>query len=164
MNVQAEQNYWATCKSNEKFLIIQTRSGLGITLIDHIYPPFIFNHTEDNKGLGMALLQALANSRTFIYGSPEEEDFFDTEKSQNRYNDWIEDLCKSHGCKTKKTLLKNMKSCSVWLKNGQIEISPSKHVKLEAWESISGEDVFLTLDNSPEEIGAGLRLALSRCR
>ncbi|WP_123806669.1 contact-dependent growth inhibition system immunity protein, partial [Neisseria meningitidis] len=26
------------------------------------------------------------------------------------------------------------------------------------------DDVILSLDNSPEEIGAGLKLALSRCR
>ena len=31
-------------------------------------------------------------------------------------------------------------------------------------DAIDADDVILSLDNSPEEIGAGLRLALSRCR
>ncbi|MBW3870681.1 CdiI family contact-dependent growth inhibition immunity protein, partial [Neisseria meningitidis] len=34
----------------------------------------------------------------------------------------------------------------------------------EAWDAIDADDVILSLDNSPEEIGAGLKLALSRCR
>ncbi|HFC5894686.1 TPA: contact-dependent growth inhibition system immunity protein, partial [Neisseria lactamica] len=45
-----------------------------------------------------------------------------------------------------------------------LKISPSRHVKPEAWDAIDADDVILSLDNSPEEIGAGLKLALSRCR
>ena len=52
----------------------------------------------------------------------------------------------------------------IWLHNGCLKISPSRHVKLEAWDAIDADDVILSLDNSPEEIGSGLRLALSRCR
>lgn len=56
-------------------------------------------------------------------------------------------------------------SCGIWLKNGWIKISSTRHVKLEAWDGMRDvEDVILSLDNTPAEIGAGLRLALSRCR
>ena len=73
-------------------------------------------------------------------------------------------LCEQLGYKTKRALFKKMKSCSIWLNNGKIEIGPSRQVKLEAWDGIKDvEDVFLSLGNSAEEIGAGLRLALSRC-
>lgn len=57
-----------------------------------------------------------------------------------------------------------MMNGDIWLHNGCLKISPSRHVKLEAWGVIDADDVILSLDNSPEEIGLGLRLALSRCR
>lgn len=164
MKFKADQDYWATCQANMKGIIIQTRSGLGMTMIDHLYPPDIFGYSVDDKMLGESVLKALSNSRTFIYGSPEDEDFFDLEKSQQRYDDWVAGLCEKLGYKTKRALFKKMKNCSIWLYNGRIEINPSRQVRLEAWDGINGvEDVVLSLDNSPEEIGAGLRLALSRC-
>jgi len=57
-----------------------------------------------------------------------------------------------------------MMSGDIWLHNGCLKISPSRHVKLEAWGAIDADDVILSLDNSPEEIGSGLRLVLSLCR
>lgn len=164
MKFNSDQNYWVYCKANDKFIILQTYSGYGRYTIDHLCTPFIFNHEIDNETLGINVLQALSNSRTFIYGSPEDEDFFDLEKGRQRYDDWVAGLCEKLGYKTKRALFKKMKSCSIWLNNGRIKMSPSRQVKLEAWDGINGvEDVVLSLDNSPEEIGAGLRLALSRC-
>ena len=109
-------------------------------------------------------MQALANSRTFVYDSPEDQDFFDTEKIRQRYEDWVAKLCGNLGYKTRRALFKNMMSVDIWLHNSCLKISPSRHVKLEAWDAIDADDVILSLDNSPEEIGTGLRLALSRCR
>ncbi|RQJ62305.1 hypothetical protein COI15_11890 [Neisseria meningitidis] len=109
-------------------------------------------------------MQALANSRTFVYDSSEDQDFFDTEKIRQRYEDWVAKLCGNLGYKTRRALFKNMMSGDIWLHNGCLKISPSRHVKLEAWDAIDADDVILSLDNSPEEIGAGLKLALSRCR
>lgn len=164
MQFNADQDYWATCKANTKGIIIQTRSGLRMTMIDHLCPPDIFNHSVDNEMLGNSILKALSNSRTFIYDSPECKDFFDLEKRKQRYDDWVAGLCEKLGYKTKRALFKKTKNCSIWLNNGKIEINPYRQVKLEAWDGIKGvEKVILSLDNSPEEIGAGLRLALSRC-
>ena len=118
----------------------------------------------DNETLGTTVLQALANSRTFVYDSPEDQDFFDTEKIRQRYEDWVANLCGNLGYKTRRALFKNMMSVDIWLHNGCLKISPSRHVKLEAWDAIDADNVILSLDNSPEEIGAGLKLALSRCR
>lgn len=39
MTFKKKQDYWAEFDANEKALIIQTRSGLGMTLIDHLSPP-----------------------------------------------------------------------------------------------------------------------------
>nr|WP_074894091.1 contact-dependent growth inhibition system immunity protein [Neisseria elongata] len=123
-----------------------------------------YERYTDNETLGTTVLQALANSRTFVYDSLEDQDFFDTEKFRQRYEDWVANLCGNLGYKTRRALFKNMMSGDIWLHNGCLKISPSRHVKLEAWDAIDADDVILSLDNSPEKIGSGLRLALSRCR
>lgn len=164
MIFKQNQNYWAVLDANKEALIVQTCSGLGLTAIDHLYPPHILPLDTDNETLGTTVLQALANSRTFVYDSPEDQDFFDTEKFRQRYEDWVANLCGNLGYKTRRALFKNMMSVDIWLHNGCLKISPSRHVKPEAWDAIDADDVILSLDNSPEEIGAGLKLALSRCR
>ena len=164
MIFKQDQNYWAVFYANEEALIVQTCSGLGLTAIDHLYLPHILPLDTDNETLGTTVLHALANSRTFVYDSPEDQDFFDTEKFRQRYEDWVAKLCGNLGYKTRRALFKNMMSVDIWLHNSRLKISPSRHVKLEAWDAIDADDVILSLDNSPEEIGAGLKLALSRCR
>ena len=164
MIFKQDQNYWTVFYANEEALIVQTCSGLGLTAIDHLYPPHILPLDTDNETLGTTVLQALANSRTFVYDSSEDQDFFDTEKFRQRYEDWVANLCGNLGYKTRRALFKNMMSGDIWLHNGCLKISPIRHVKLEAWDAIDADDVILSLDNSPEEIGAGLKLALSRCR
>lgn len=60
-----------------------------------------------------------------------------------------------------------MKNCGIHCVNGVITLSPTRHEKLEGWGRTKGdgiEDVILSADSSPAEIGAGLRLALSRCK
>lgn len=83
MIFKQNQNYWTVFYTNEEALIVQTCSGLGLTAIDHLYPPHILPLDTDNETLGTTVLQALANSRTFVYDSPEDQDFFDTEKFGN---------------------------------------------------------------------------------
>ena len=163
MTFNQEQDYWAGYKANERALIIQTWSGFGRYAPDHLYPPHILPLDTDNGTLGTTVLQALANSRT-LDNEAERIDFLKQESFKLRYEDWVANLCGNLGYKTRRALFKNMMSVDIWLHNGCLKISPSRHVKLEAWDAIDADDVILSLDNSPEEIGAGLRLALSRCR
>ena len=163
MTFNQEQDYWAGYKANERALIIQTWSGFGRYAPDHLYPPHILPLDTDNGTLGTTVLQALANSRT-LDNEAERIDFLKQESFKLRYEDWVANLCGNLGYKTRRALFKNMMSGDIWLHNGCLKISPSRHVKLEAWDAIDADDVILSLDNSPEEIGAGLRLALSRCR
>ena len=163
MIFKQEQDYWAGYKANERALIIQTWSGFGRYAPDHLYPPHILPLDTDNGTLGTTVLQALANSRT-LDNEAERIDFLKQESFKPRYEDWVANLCGNLGYKTRRALFKNMMSGDIWLHNGCLKISPSRHVKLEAWDAIDADDVILSLDNSPEEIGAGLRLALSRCR
>ena len=163
MTFNQEQDYWAGYKANERALIIQTWSGFGRYAPDHLYPPHILPLDTDNGTLGTTVLQALANSRT-LDNEAERIDFLKQESFKPRYEDWVANLCGNLGYKTRRALFKNMMSGDIWLHNGCLKISPSHHVKLEAWDAIDADDVILSLDNSPEEIGAGLKLALSRCR
>ena len=163
MTFNQEQDYWAGYKANERALIIQTWSGFGRYAPDHLYPPHILPLDTDNGTLGTTVLQALANSRT-LDNEAERIDFLKQESFKPRYEDWVANLCGNLGYKTRRALFKNMMSVDIWLHNGCLKISPSRHVKLEAWDAIDADDVILSLDNSPEEIGAGLRLVLSRCR
>ena len=163
MTFNQEQDYWAGYKANERALIIQTWSGFGRYAPDHLYPPHILPLDTDNGTLGTTVLQALANSRT-LDNEAERIDFLKQESFKPRYEDWVANLCGNLGYKTRRALFKNMMSVDIWLHNGCLKISPSRHVKLEAWDAIDADNVILSLDNSPEEIGAGLKLALSRCR
>ena len=163
MTFNQEQDYWAGYKANERALIIQTWSGFGRYAPDHLYLPHILPLDTDNETLGTTVLQALANSRT-LDNEAERIDFLKQENFKPRYEDWVAKLCGNLGYKTRRALFKNMMSGDIWLHNGCLKISPSRHVKLEAWDAIDADDVILSLDNSPEEIGAGLKLALSRCR
>ena len=163
MTFNQEQDYWAGYKANERALIIQTWSGFGRYAPDHLYPPHILPLDTDNGTLGTTVLQALANSRT-LDNEAERIDFLKQESFKLRYEDWVANLCGNLGYKTRRALFKNMMSVDIWLHNGCLKISPSRHVKLEAWDAIDADDVILSLDNSPEEIGAGLKLALSRYR
>ena len=163
MTFNQEQDYWAGYKANERALIIQTWSGFGRYAPDHLYPPHILPLDTDNETLGTTVLQALANSRT-LDNEAERIDFLKQENFKPRYEDWVAKLCGNLGYKTRRALFKNMMSVDIWLHNGCLKISPSRHVKLDAWDAIDADDVILSLDNSPEEIGTGLRLALSRCR
>ena len=163
MTFNQEQDYWAGYKANERALIIQTWSGFGRYAPDHLYPPHILPLDTDNGTLGTTVLQALANSRT-LDNEAERIDFLKQESFKLRYEDWVANLCGNLGYKTRRALFKNMMSGDIWLHNGCLKISPSRHVKLEAWDAIDADDVILSLENSPEEIGAGLKLALSPCR
>ena len=165
MHFNHDQDYCAGCMSNEDFILIITRSGLGMVQDDNLFPIYIFEPEIDDETLGKSLLQALNNSRT-ISDATERAEFFNLEKSKQQYEEWVKMLREKFQYKSRKALFKNMKNCHIWLNNGQIEIEPTKHVKLEAWdgEGIKEEDhVYLSITDSPSEIGQGLKLALQRC-
>ena len=115
--------------------------------------------------IGETILQALSDSRT-LTELAERVVFFDLEKGKEQYVTWIAMLMERYGYKTKKSLFKDMKNCGIHCVNDVITISPTRHEKLEAWDGMglkSSDNVILSVDSAPAEIGAGLRLALSRC-
>lgn len=161
-----DQDYWASCYYKSDFLLIETQSGLGMVAADSLFLAHLLQPDADDEIIGKAVLQALSNSRT-LNVLEDRVAFFDLEKGKEQYAIWIAMLMEKYGYKSKKALFKDMKNCGIHLVNNVITISPTRHEKLEAWGRTKGdgiEDVTLSTDSSPSEIGAGLRLALSRCK
>lgn len=161
-----DQHYWVSAYCTDEFLSIETYSGLGMIGRDTKFPSHLFPADANDQIVGEAILQALSDSRT-LNSLEERVLFFDLKRGKEQYADWIAMLMEKYGYKTKKALFKGMKKCGLHLINDQITIRPSFHEKLEAWSGDRIEEsdyVILSVDSSLTEIGAGLRLALSRCK
>lgn len=164
MKFNKDQDYWASCYCTNEFLLIETQSGLGRTSADPLFPPNLLPPDADDQFTGEIILQALSNSRT-LSKLEDRVVFFDLEKGKEKYAAWTARLMDKYGYTTKRALFKDMNHCIIHYVNDIITISPMRHEKLEAWEGLEqSEDVILSLDSKPTEIGAGLRLALSRCK
>ncbi|CNL51483.1 contact-dependent growth inhibition system immunity protein [Yersinia mollaretii] len=159
-----DQDYWASVYSTNEFLSIETDSGLGRVRGDPLFPPHLLRPDTDDKIIGNIILKALLDSRTLSL--EEYGDFFNLEKGKEQYAAWIAMLMEKYGYKTKRALFKDMKNCSIHCINDLIIISPTHHEKLESWSGKGineSDNVVISVNESPAEIGAALRLALSRC-
>lgn len=164
MKFNKEQDYWASAYYTKEFLLIETQSGLGRTSVDPLFPPNLLSPDADEQCTGETILQALSNSRT-LDKLEDRIAFFNLEKGKEKYAAWVAFLIDKYSYKTKRALFKDMSHCIIHYVNDVITISPMRHEKLEAWEGLEqSENVILPADSTPSEIGAGLRLALSRCK
>lgn len=165
MDGAIKKQAWASAKFNGDFYCIETCSGYRNCRRDsqgkqHLLPPDA-NHVV----LGAALLDALAHSR-FITDEKEIRSFFNYEKGQAEYAQWIENLIQHFGYKSKRKLFKAMRLCNIECIDDRVEIRPQRHEKLEAWgrEKDDGiENVVISKNAPPEEIGAALHEAFNRC-
>ncbi len=166
MKFNKDQDYWANAYTTDEFMSIETYSGFGMTRRDPLFSSHLLPPNAEDRLIGEKVMLALSNSRT-LNELEERVVFFDLEKGKEQYSSWIAMLMEKYGYKTKRALFKNMRNCGVHLVNNIITIQPSFHETLEGWsgDTISKSDyVVLTADSSQAEIGAGLRLALSRCK
>jgi len=156
---------WGSAKYNDDFILIETWSGYRLTARDTKGAQHFLPIDEDNKTLGLAVLDALKHSR-FLEKTHERDEFFDPEKRKLAYAEWVKNIMHKYGYKTKRAAFKNMHSCGITMCENKMIISPLHHEKLEGWSSSKGdnlEDVYLSANDSPEAIGKALRLAFSRC-
>jgi len=158
---------WASALKNEKFVLIETFSGYRGSGRDDLGSQHTLPVTASAQELGAALLDALAHSR--FLSLDELDEFFDYEKGQRDHAAWVQALMQRHGYKTRRALFKNMDCCSIDLpvQERQIKIVPMTHEKLEGWGRTKGdgiEDVYISADSLPEEVGKALLLAFSRCQ
>ena len=164
------KNNWepeASIDLNGYFFCISTMSGCSAYRPDLGYERIFLVPSAANSAIGEALLLALSRSRFVDPRDPANEEFLHFRKSAERSKIWVAETMKQFGLKTKTAMFKNMKHCSVSHRSGQLIIKPWIHVKLQAWSREKGdgiEDVVIADTASPEEIGAAVHLAFSRCR
>lgn len=157
---------------NADFICVETWSGYrGGNHGDPKGKQHLLSPDAHDLALGEAVQDALAHSRWVLPTRREGSSYpegveFDLSLSDYKVNypAWVNALMERYGYKTKRALFKGMKSVSIESKNGVMTFTPSHHAKLEGWEGIGEEaTVMIPAASSPEEIGAALRLALSRC-
>ncbi|WP_339109752.1 contact-dependent growth inhibition system immunity protein [Thioclava sp. GXIMD4216] len=170
---------WARIMQNQDFYFIKTRSGLRSgTFGDPKGNEHIFEVATDDAALGVALRDSLSASRvvaqslapdgmtwpTFVEIAPE----FKSSSRAAYYHDWVARIMAYGRYKTKRKMFAAMRMCSVELDmdKAEIEIAPKNHVKLEAWDLgklTEADKVRISAQVSDAELGAAMRLALSRC-
>lgn len=160
-----EESSYASVRDNGKFILIDTWSGLTGGSLDPKGGHYVIPVEASGECLATTLLDALSCSRVGTY--EDYPDFYDIDREQRRkdYVAWIESSMQRCGYKTKRALFKNMKSCHVERHKGStMNILPSVHDSLEGWAPLPGDQtVVIPWDSSPTDIGAAVRLALSRC-
>ena len=164
MDFTKQEWFYAEAYENQDFINISTFSYCGIRTRDPDGENLCLSKSASNEELGQATLLSLSKSRKIEQS--EIATFFDRDNVNQRYNNWVANLMEKYGYKTKRALFKKMMQCSIEIRDGVLTISPSIHEKLEGWGGglPKSDDVVLPINSSPEEIGAGLRLAFSRCR
>ena len=165
MDFTKQKWFCATVYKNQDFIHVGTYSGYSSIAIDPDGIQTLLPLDVSDEELGQVTLLALSKSR--VIDVSEIGTFFNIDNIKKRYDAWVADLMAKYNYKTKRALFKNMMRCYVEISDGRLTISPSWHEKLEAWsgEGISDDDkVVLSVNSTTEEIGAGLRLAFSRCR
>ncbi|ECD4126461.1 DUF1436 family protein [Salmonella enterica subsp. enterica serovar Galiema] len=157
------KEYHAGANLTDKFLSLETYSGLGRYSSDPDCPCQLLSIDSDDVCISHELLQALKNSRT--YTSEESEEYLSLEKTQVEYDEWVIVLMEKYNYRTRRALFKNMKYCSIICVNNIIKIQPTRHTKLEGW-SWAGHDkdvIRLPVTSEPEKIGSALRQAFECC-
>ncbi|MBG5929406.1 contact-dependent growth inhibition system immunity protein [Providencia rettgeri] len=161
MNFIQDKYYSAVLNITDKFICINTRSGNGILTTDTSYSPILLPLDCSNYKLGEELIKALECSNTQLCNEEYDKLFKNVKEN---WNSRLEVLKSTYSYRSKRQLLANMLNCSVYLLNNKLTIQPTHHSKWEGWEGVDeSKHVILSLDNTFDEIGSGVRLALSRC-
>ena len=165
MDFTKQKWFCATVYKNQDFILVVTFSGYRSRTSDPDGIQILLPLDVSDEELGQATLLALSKSR--IIDVSEIGTFFNIDNVMKRYDAWVADLMAKYNYKTKRALFKKMMQCSVEIRDGRLTISPSWHEKLEAWSGeglTEDDDVVLSVKSTTEEIGAGVKLAFSRCR
>jgi len=169
---EVTRGYWAAAVSNADFICVDTFSGYrGGTDRDPKGKQHLLSPDACDQALGEAVLDALAHSRWVLPARREGSTYpagveFDMSICDYEVNNsaWMSGLMERYGYKNKGALFKGMKNVTIVSKDGVLKLEPWHHKRLDAWEGIvAGATVVIPATSTPEEIGAALRLALSRC-
>jgi len=146
----------------KQFIEIKTYSHYRMSLSDPSVKSTVLVVDAPEEALGQALLIALAHSRFLSLEEARQIRL----TGQTNYQTWIKERMQQFRYKSKRALFRYMNHCFISSFEGRITIRPQCHEKIEGWgrERDDGiENVILPDTAHPSEVGAGLRLAFSRC-
>ena len=153
----------ASVYEHPKFILVETCSGYRSSWADPEGKKIYLSPDAQNSEIGDGLIGALSASRVFTL---ENRPIIVRETFAEWYEDWVADVMRRYGFKTRRSLFKPLKSIGVNQYHGQVRLRPSWHERLECWSGFRGcEETYIHLPypNDPEVIGQAVRLALSRC-
>lgn len=181
-NPDVVQGWWAEARWHPHFSYIVTQSGYRSGQHIDEKGGELYLATDANDAiLGQAVLDALSVSR-WVLSKPTPDHIyhpdvqFDAETSSFRNSvlreqEWGKRTRKRYKLKSKQDLYVPLKRCDIAKKGGEIVIKCRAHYpesqQGDCWGFDTNEHApFVCLSDtaSAEEIGAGLRLAFSRCR
>lgn len=167
---------WAGVTANARFICIETYSGYRSSRFDPKGATHYLDANVSELELGRAFLDALGRSRFVlpavsgrVWTHPDagvDADLYDYDSMLRRYEDWVETTMGLYGYTSRRALFKSLKSCSATCQDGIINIQPMKKDKGEGWfvhPSQQDLSVSVAFGSSSEDVGAAVRLALSRC-
>ena len=150
---------------NERFYSIQTYSGYGLMCGDFRAKEHVLLADASDQALGHAIWDALSQSR--IVQPKDDPELWDNDLAKQRVQVWNKQMMQRFGYKTRGAMFRHLKNCGISLRDGMIQIRPSKRERsgnLYSGTGLGGADyVYIPETSTEAEIGASLRLALSRC-
>ena len=156
---------WASIYSNHGLVSFSTSSGYRSSIHDPEGEHIVIDAASDDNALGQSLLLALEKSR--VLHPNENANFYNLSRIEEDYEAFVSDLITKFGELQRRKVFSKMLHCSVSVRSGEIFIRPTKKERGESWSGsgIKEEDIFrIPLSASPGEIGAGVKMALSKCK
>jgi hypothetical protein len=157
---------WASVDATGSAVSLSTWSGFRSTVRDPFGELLLVKASDVTTAvLGDGLLRCLAASRVLDTDEARDE-LNDLQNLKRNYEKWVADLMEFTGIKTRRTLFREMHSCSATLTDGTITIEAKRHEKLEAWSALADREanrVRIAANEPPAAIGAAVIEALKRC-
>ncbi len=154
---------WAEVAATSRFVCVVPHSGYRSTAVDPQLGFAIIKPSDSAHMLGAELRQAFERSRQLSLS--ECETFFDLEVAKKRYEDWVSELLRAGGYRSRKAMFDDMRMVNAILEDGAVVLSPLKRGRGEAWIGLADRaaKVHFSINQSDEEVGASILLALERC-
>ena len=156
---------WASVHSNHGYISVSTSSGYRACALDLNGEHIVLSENCSDEELANALLAALDESR--VLSVEEIPEFFNASKVESRYEKWVDNLLKKFGGMSRRKAFAKMKHCNVVVLSNKLKFRPNKKERGEAWSGkgfTELDNVELPYESTPKEIGAALKMVLSKCK
>jgi len=147
-----------------RFLDVTAYSGYRGYRLDRTAFGRTFANDVGHDEVGAAVKQALSSSRLIDYS--EIKAFFEPKAMEKSYTDWVNELIARFCYKSRGAMHQDMRRCNAELRGATIHFFPTRRDRSEGFSNIGEDalDVMVPIEVPDSEVGAAVRLALSRCR